>query len=113
MSRISTIDATGAHVLDDVIGRLQRRGIAVLMSGIRPGHDQILATLGVADRLRREGLLFPDTPAAIRYARTHLLGRPVQGAKPAQTAKAAPAPVTAPAVEAAGAGGQLGAGPQM
>ena len=40
MSRVSTIDATGAHVLGDAITRLQRRGITVLLSGIAPGHDR-------------------------------------------------------------------------
>ncbi|MFF5225330.1 SulP family inorganic anion transporter [Dactylosporangium sp. NPDC000521] len=74
MSRVSTIDATGAHVLGDAITRLQRRGITVLMSGIAPGHDQVLATLGVAERLRRDELIFPDTPTAIKYARTHVIG---------------------------------------
>ncbi|MEV2239917.1 SulP family inorganic anion transporter [Micromonospora sp. NPDC049891] len=70
MSRVSTIDATGAHVLGDAIRRLQGRGITVLLSGIVPGHDQVLDALGVADQLRRDGLVFPDTPAAIAYART-------------------------------------------
>nr|WP_093402035.1 SulP family inorganic anion transporter [Micromonospora sediminimaris] len=69
MSRVSTIDATGAHVLGDAIRRLQGRGITVLLSGIVPGHDQVLDALGVADQLRRDGLVFPDTPAAIAYAR--------------------------------------------
>ncbi|RQX00384.1 SulP family inorganic anion transporter [Micromonospora inaquosa] len=69
MSRVTTMDATGAHVLGDAIRRLRGRGIIVLLSGITPAHDQVLATLGVADDLRREELLFPDTPAAIRYAR--------------------------------------------
>ncbi|RAO42656.1 SulP family inorganic anion transporter [Micromonospora saelicesensis] len=70
MSRVTTMDATGAHVLGDAIRRLRGRGITVLLSGITTAHDQVLATLGVADDLRREKLLFPDTPAAIRYART-------------------------------------------
>lgn len=74
MSRVSTIDATGAQVLGDAITRLRGRGITVLLSGITPGHDQVLATLGVADQLRREGLVFPDTPAAIRHARPIALG---------------------------------------
>jgi SulP family sulfate permease len=73
MSRVSTIDATGAHVLGNAIARLQRRGITVLLSGIVPEHEQILDALGVADRLRRDGHVFPDTPTAIRYARTHVL----------------------------------------
>ncbi|WP_319018259.1 SulP family inorganic anion transporter [Microbispora sitophila] len=75
MSRVSTIDATGAGVLGDAIRRLEGKGITVLLSGIRPGHDEVLGGLGVADHLRREGLVFPDTPAAIDHART-LLGLP-------------------------------------
>ncbi|MFD0823239.1 SulP family inorganic anion transporter, partial [Micromonospora zhanjiangensis] len=75
MSRVSTVDATGAHVLGDAVNRLQRRGITVLLSGIAPGHEEILSTLGVAEQLRRDGRVFPDTPAAITYARTHVLHR--------------------------------------
>ena len=41
----------------------------MLLSGIAAGHDQVLATLGVAEDLRRDGLVFPDTPAAIAHAR--------------------------------------------
>ncbi|WP_143193828.1 SulP family inorganic anion transporter [Micromonospora sp. CB01531] len=74
MSRVSTMDATGAQVLGDAIDRLRARGTVVLLSGITPGHDQVLDALGVADELRRAGLVFPDTPAAIRYARTVALG---------------------------------------
>ncbi|MFI9642133.1 SulP family inorganic anion transporter [Micromonospora sp. NPDC051925] len=74
MSRVSALDATGAHVLGDAIRRLRGRGITVLLSGITPDHDQVLATLGVADELRRDGLVFTDTPAAIAHARELLRG---------------------------------------
>lgn len=76
MSRVSTIDATGAQVLGDAINRLQRRGITVLLSGIPASHEQILKTLGVAEQLRRDGLVFSDTPSAIAYAHDHLVGQP-------------------------------------
>ncbi|WP_141585578.1 SulP family inorganic anion transporter [Actinomadura sp. WMMA1423] len=72
MSRISALDATGAGVLGDAITRLEDRGITVLVSGVRPGHDQILAALGVAEHLRRDGLVFPTTPDAIAHARARL-----------------------------------------
>jgi SulP family sulfate permease len=62
MSRISTLDATGAQVLGDAVTRLEQRGITVLLSGIGPGHDQVLTALGVAGHLRHDGLVFPDTP---------------------------------------------------
>ena len=73
MSRITALDATGAQILGDAITRLEQRGVTVLLSGIRPEHDQVLAALGVAGHLRRDGLLFPDTPSAISYARSRLV----------------------------------------
>lgn len=76
MSRVTTIDATGAHVLGEAITHLRRRGVTVLLSGIATGHEQVLSALGIAEDLRRDGLIFPDTIAAINHARTHLVGRP-------------------------------------
>jgi SulP family sulfate permease len=70
MSRISTMDATGARVLADAVDRLERRGIAVLLSGISARHEDILATIGIAAHRHGQGRIFPDTPAAIRFART-------------------------------------------
>ncbi|MFD5245574.1 SulP family inorganic anion transporter [Amycolatopsis sp. NPDC058340] len=80
MSRVSAIDATGALVLRDAIERLEHRGITVLVSGIRPGHEKVLDELGVADRLRAEGRVFPDTPHAIDFAHA-LLTSSEEGAK--------------------------------
>ncbi|MEO3785431.1 SulP family inorganic anion transporter [Actinocorallia sp. B10E7] len=76
MSRVTTLDATGAQILGDAITKLEQRGITVLLSGIQPDHDQVLAALGIADHLRRDGLLFPDTPAAIAHAHA-LLPQPL------------------------------------
>jgi SulP family sulfate permease len=71
MSRISTIDATGAVVLADTISRLEARGITVLLSGVRAHQQQVLASLGVYDRLTSEQHLFDTTPEAIAHARVH------------------------------------------
>lgn len=68
MSRVTAMDATGAQVLGDAVERLEQRGIIVLLSGIRPGHEAVLSTLGVAEHLRSEGRIFADTPSAIEYA---------------------------------------------
>ncbi|HEY8914436.1 sodium-independent anion transporter [Lacisediminihabitans sp.] len=66
MSRVSTIDATGgASVLSDAIRRLEHRGIAVLVSGVRPGHKTVLDALDVGRHLRESGRIFADTPSAI------------------------------------------------
>jgi SulP family sulfate permease len=71
MSRVSTIDATGAVVLADTITRLEGRGITVLLSGVRAHHEQVLASLGVYGRLASEHHLFATTPEAIAHARVH------------------------------------------
>ncbi|QSR28661.1 sodium-independent anion transporter [Nocardioides aromaticivorans] len=71
MSHVTTIDATGAHVLADVIGRLERRGVTVLLSGVRPQHRRVLERLGVHERLAHERHLFARTPDAIAHARLH------------------------------------------
>ncbi|MEO7146740.1 MAG: SulP family inorganic anion transporter [Terrimesophilobacter sp.] len=69
MGRLSTIDATGALMLDDAIARLEKRGITVLLSGIRPGHRKVLDALTSATRLTHAGLVFAETPDAIEHAR--------------------------------------------
>lgn len=95
MSRVSTVDATGAQVLGNAIARLQRRGITVLLSGIVPEHEQILNTLGVAAQLQRDGHVFPDTPTAIAYARHHVL--PPGDTPPMPASPQPPTPRTPPA----------------
>ncbi len=72
MSRVTTLDATGAHVLGDTITRLERRGIAVLLSGLATEHEEVLDQLGVGGPLRAAGRILADTPSAITAAR-HLL----------------------------------------
>ncbi|WP_340375294.1 SulP family inorganic anion transporter [Streptomyces sp. SS7] len=72
MSRVSTMDATGALVLKDAVEKLRHRGITVLASGIRSGQRQVLASVGALDLLRYEGRDYASTPEAIRAARDHL-----------------------------------------
>jgi SulP family sulfate permease len=71
MSRVATLDATGASVLADTIRRLEARSITVLLSGIRPEHAAILERLGVYDQLAHEKHVFLRTPEAIAHARAH------------------------------------------
>jgi len=72
MSRVTTLDATGASVLADTIKRLEGRGITVMLSGVRPEHVQPLRRLGAYDRLSHERHAFPTTPEAIEHARLHV-----------------------------------------
>ena len=71
MSRVTTIDATGAHVLADIISRLEGRGVTVLLSGVQPTHARVLQEIGVYGHLAHERHLFDETPAAIAHARLH------------------------------------------
>lgn len=71
MSHLTAVDATGAHVLADTIGRLEQRGVTVLLSGTRPEHLAVLEQLGVHRQLAHERHLFATTPEAIAHARVH------------------------------------------
>lgn len=72
LSRVSTVDATGALVLKDAVEKLNRRGIVVLASGLRPGHRQVLDSVGMLHVLNSRGREFATTPEAIQGARHHL-----------------------------------------
>ncbi|MDX3733506.1 SulP family inorganic anion transporter [Streptomyces caniscabiei] len=87
MSRVSTMDATGALVLKDAVEKLRHRGIAVLASGVRPGQRQVLDSVGALDLLRHEGREYATTPEAIRAARGHLEAAGVLPAVPAQKSR--------------------------
>ncbi|GGJ43514.1 SulP family inorganic anion transporter [Streptomyces brasiliensis] len=84
MSRVSTMDATGALVLKDAVEKLRRRGILVLASGIRPGQRRVLDSVGALDLLCHDGREYATTPEAIRGARDFLEHSGVLPAIPAQ-----------------------------
>ncbi|MFK4869068.1 SulP family inorganic anion transporter [Streptomyces sp. CSMPJR101] len=89
MSRVSTMDATGALVLKDAVEKLTRRGILVLASGIRPGQRQVLDPVGALELLQPDGREYAATPEAIRAARDHL---ELTGILSADTVPQQPAP---------------------
>ncbi|MBO4253102.1 SulP family inorganic anion transporter [Streptomyces griseorubiginosus] len=84
MSRVSTMDASGALVLKDAVEKLNRRGILVLASGIRADQRQVLDSVGALELLRYEGREYDTTPEAIQGAREHLEGAGVLPAASAQ-----------------------------
>ncbi len=76
LSRVATVDVTGASVLRDTIAQLEQRGITVLISGVRDRHHGVLDALGVYGVLAHQGHLFESTPAAIAHARLHVARTP-------------------------------------
>ena len=75
LSRVQTLDATGANVLGDTIKTLEGRGITVLLSGIRDEHDTVFSALGIYDQLAHERHVFATTPEAIAHAMRHVADR--------------------------------------
>ena len=72
LSQLQYIDATGAQALAETIQNLERDGITVLMKGIRPEHQAVLAKVGVLASLRDHRHLFDDLDSAIAHARDHV-----------------------------------------
>lgn len=72
MSRVTTVDASAALMLKDAVHQLNRWGIPVLTSGIRPGQRRALESVGALELLRREGREYATTPEAIAGARDRL-----------------------------------------
>nr|WP_242423897.1 SulP family inorganic anion transporter [Frankia sp. EI5c] len=76
LCRVSALDGTGALVLRDAVDRLERRGIAVYVSGVRPEHIGTLSAIGILDRLQPGRRLFDSVETAVRAARDQLGARP-------------------------------------
>lgn len=72
LSQLQLIDATGAHTLTDLVTDLERRGVTVLVKGVKPEHMPMLKRMGVIDTLRHPNHLFADLEPAIAHARSHV-----------------------------------------
>ena len=71
MSTLELLDASGAHVLSDIVRTLERRGVTVLIKGVQPRHEGLFDRLGVLRALRSHEHLFTDLGAAVEHARSH------------------------------------------
>lgn len=72
LSQVQILDATGANALGELIHALERRGVTVLIKGVRPEHRELLERLGVIASLRHPNHLFADLEPAIDHARDHV-----------------------------------------
>ncbi|GAA2027202.1 SulP family inorganic anion transporter [Agromyces tropicus] len=72
MSQIELVDATGARILTEIVQRLERDGVTVLIKGVREGHEELFRTVGVLDALRHHRHLFATLPDAVAHARSHV-----------------------------------------
>jgi len=69
---VQVLDATGAQALGSVIAELERRGMTVLVHGVRPEHARTLAAVGAFERLAHHRHVFVDLEDALTHADDHL-----------------------------------------
>ncbi|QAY71363.1 SulP family inorganic anion transporter [Xylanimonas protaetiae] len=81
LSGLRMVDATGAKALAELVQELERRGVTVLVKGIKPAHLGLLRTVGVLDELRDERHLFASLDDAVEHARSHV-ARAAAAARP-------------------------------
>lgn len=72
LSQIQMIDATGANQLAELVSALERRGVTVLIKGVRKEHIHVLGVLGAIKSLRHPNHLFDELRAAVAHARAHI-----------------------------------------
>ncbi|WP_308490986.1 SulP family inorganic anion transporter [Microbacterium terrisoli] len=72
MSQLELVDATGAHILSDIVQTLERRRVTVLIKGVQPGHEDLFRTVGVLGSLRHHNHLFTAMDDAVDHARSHI-----------------------------------------
>lgn len=72
LSQLQVLDASGAHVITEMIRGLERRGVTVLVKGIQPQHLKLATRVGVIEALRDEKHLFQDLDATVAHARSHV-----------------------------------------
>jgi sulfate permease, SulP family len=72
LGSIRILDTSGANALAEIVADLQRRGIVVLLKGLRPEHRQVVEAVGVLAELQHHKHLFDDLDAAIEHARSHV-----------------------------------------
>ena len=72
LSGLQLIDSTGANALEELIRTLERRGVTVIIKGIRAEHRKLLEQLGVIASLRHPNHLFASLDPAVEHARSHI-----------------------------------------
>ena len=74
LGSVAMLDATGAHVLGEIVDDLHRRGITVLVKGARAEHQRLLAAVGTLAPLVERGHVFATLPEAVAHAAQHVAG---------------------------------------
>ena len=73
LSQLQMLDSTGANALAELVVTLERRGITVLIKGVRAEHRTLLEQIGAIGALRHENHLFARLDPAVDHARSHIV----------------------------------------
>jgi SulP family sulfate permease len=69
LGSVPVMDATGVTALYSLVGRLEKQGVTVFISGLQPQPRELLKRMGVLGVISARGdHLFVDTESAISYA---------------------------------------------
>jgi len=71
LRRVPAIDATGLHVLEDLIEKTSRDGTVLILSGLQARALRVLRRAGLIDRIG-SGNVAPDIDRALERAKTFL-----------------------------------------
>ena len=74
LSGIKVLDTSGAWALGEIVASMQRRGIVVLLKGLRPEHRKVVEAIGVLEGLQHHSHLFDTLDDAIEHAHRHAAG---------------------------------------
>lgn len=74
LPELDVLDATGARALGDIVAGLEARGVTVLLKGMSPRHERVMATVGALDELATRDHVFAELDDAVAHARTHTAG---------------------------------------
>lgn len=72
LSQVRDLDATGARGIAEIIDTLERRGVTVIIKGVRPQHRGLIERVGALSRLRHPAHLIASLPDAVAHARSHI-----------------------------------------
>ncbi|MBX3087064.1 MAG: SulP family inorganic anion transporter [Cryobacterium sp.] len=72
LSQLQLVDSTGAHAMAGLVRELERRGVTVLIKGVREEHRVLMEKLGVMKALRHPNHLFAGLAPALEHARSHV-----------------------------------------
>lgn len=72
LGNVRVLDTSGANALAEIVTDLRRRGVVVLLKGLRPEHRRLAEGVGVLSAVGPEQHVFDDLDAALAHARTHV-----------------------------------------